>query len=56
MSWLNFKIDFSAYDLGFKAWDEYLITEIKPVNPFNFGSDEFYSWNRGFNSNQNGCD
>lgn len=56
MGWLDWQIDWDAYNLGFKEWDKFLISEIRPLNPFEKDSDKWYSWNKGFNNNFNGCD
>lgn len=38
-------INWEAYDLGLKSCEEN-----KPVNPFEKHTNEWYSWNRGWNA------
>lgn len=45
-----------AYEKGFSAWNEYFTNnwKTKQVNPFPPQTNEWYSWNKGWNTNQKG--
>lgn len=47
--WDGQNIDWEAYELGFRAWDEN-----KPGNPFEKGTVAYISWRKGWNTNFNG--
>ena len=53
--WAISKIDWKAYKEGFDAWDAYLVTNKKPGNPYEKDTDQWYSWNKGWNENDNEC-
>lgn len=49
MMWLLFEeIDQAAFQEGWKAWDEN-----KPGNPYERETVKWYSWNKGWNLNDN---
>ena len=50
----QFQMIWSAYHEGFAAWDVYIETDELQMNPYDEGTPEFYSWNRGWNCNDNG--
>lgn len=49
-------INWTAYQQGFDAWERYCDSEWsnKADNPYECGSDNWRSWNVGWNSNQKG--
>lgn len=47
-----------AYDKGFADWDLHFSSDwkIRPRNPYEKETDQWYSWNMGWNANESGVD
>lgn len=43
-------IDWKAYTAGQKAWQQYELDNLKTANPYEKETDEWYSWNKGWNA------
>lgn len=50
----EYTTDWEAYEKGSQAWDKYLHNNIKPQNPYKRGTNKWYSWRKGWNTNFNG--